>query len=491
MTDALQELASAIALGLNGPEGAIRPIIDALFGERYPKRHLSSTTIRNAYALATSTDEGGVPYAGLINPDNPPSGPYGGTSVVWFPTADGSLIDFGVGTRGLAPDEGILTRPGHRRRIAALRRYLARRGVECWTKPDPSALGVSVPKSAMDRFPGFEKVFKRYGAELYACARVPDEPQQARVVVQAFLDLYAYERGWTVMKAHEPEYDEFHASIRSDLFASPTADEVAALLKQRRFVILQGAPGTGKTRMAAQVRHAHFGGRGMTVQFHPAVTYEDFVVGLSPDASDKNLRFDVRRGWLIDAARAAREAPFVLVVDEINRADLGKVLGEAIYLFEAAEVGGEHARSVRLPHAVDGTTEFSLPANLFVLATMNTADRSIASMDLAVRRRFAFVTVPPDRNVVASQGLESATRAFDMLSDVFIEHAPGEALHLLPGHAYFLAKDDAEFRQRLRFEVVPLIDEYLQQGLLGPASTELHAVRDALEDMASSNASTS
>jgi 5-methylcytosine-specific restriction protein B len=193
----------------------------------------------------------------------------------------------------------------------------------------------------------------------------------------------------------------------------------------------------------------------------------------------------------LNAAKAATEAPFVLVIDEINRADLGKVLGEAIYLFEAAEVGGQQARRVRLPHAVDGVAEFSLPENLFILATMNTADRSIASMDLAVRRRFAFVTVPPDRNVVALQGLEVSTRAFDMLSDVFVEHAPGEALHLLPGHAYFLAKSDAEFRQRLRFEIIPLVDEYLQQGLLGPASTELHAVRDALEDMAGSHATAS
>jgi 5-methylcytosine-specific restriction protein B len=340
----------------------------------------------------------------------------------------------------------------------------------------------------MDRFPGFEKVFKRYGAELYACARVPKDPAQARAVVQAFLDLYAYERGWSVMKAHEAEYDELHSALRTDMFASPGVDEVAGLLRQRRFVILQGPPGTGKTRMAEQVRKSHFGGRGMTVQFHPAVTYEDFVVGLSPDASERNLRFDVRGGWLLEAAKAAKDAPFVLVVDEINRADLGKVLGEAIYLFESSEVGGASARKVKLPHAIDGMPEFSLPDNLYILATMNTADRSIANMDLAVRRRFAFVTVPPDRAVVAAQDLPAATKAFDMLSDVFVEHAPGEALHLLPGHAYFLAKSNSEFGQRLRFEIIPLIDEYLQQGLLGPASTELHAVRDALEDMAGSHA---
>ena len=153
VTDALTALSAAIARGRNAPVESMRPAIEKLFGDRYHKRHLEQTSVRNAYSLADGSD-GGVAYAGLINPDNPPNGPYGGTSVVWFPSENhGSLIDLGVGTRGLSPDEGILTRPGHRRRIAALRRYLARRGVEAWSKPDPSSLGVKVPQSVRRRFP--------------------------------------------------------------------------------------------------------------------------------------------------------------------------------------------------------------------------------------------------------------------------------------------------------------------------------------------------
>jgi len=479
--DSLTELARVITQGLPGPDGGVRRYIDALFGERYQKRNHASTAVRDAYALAESDE--GVPYAGMINPENPPTGPYGGTSVVWFPSQQGgALIDFGIGTRGLPPDEGILTRPGHKRRVTALRRYLARVGVDTWVKHDPSALGSAVPKTVRDKYPGFEHVFKRYGAELYACAVVPNDLDRARIVVQAFVDLYAFERGWQIMNAHEIEYDAFHAKLRDDIFAAPSLDEVHQLLNTRRFVFLQGPPGTGKTRMAEEIRKRYFGGNGFTVQFHPAVTYEDFIVGLSPDARDKTLRFEVRPGWLVEAAHKAKAAPFLLIIDEINRADLGRVLGEAIYLFEAAEIGGEHPRRVRLPHPVDGETELSLPPNLFVLATMNTADRSIASMDLAVRRRFAFVTLPPERTAVASRGVAAATAAFDRLADVFVEHAPGEALHLMPGHAYFLVKDERELRDRLRFEVIPLLDEYLQQGLLGPASHELYAVRDGLED---------
>jgi 5-methylcytosine-specific restriction enzyme B len=481
--DALTTLTRAITQGLGVPAGSMRPAIEKLFGERYQKRHLESTSIRDAYSLAEA-GESGVPYAGLVNPDNPPSGPYGGTSVVWFPSeTSSSLIDFGVGTRGLAPDEGILTRPGHRRRIAALRRYLTRRGIEAWSKPDPTALGVKVPRTVRERFRGFDKVFERYGAELYVCAHVPDDPTPARDVVKAFLDLYAYERNWQVLQSAKTEYDQFLSGLRSELFLQPTPTEVHDLLKKRHFVVLQGPPGTGKTRMADDIRRQFFGGRGRTVQFHPAVTYEDFVVGLSPDAQDRSLRFTVREGWLTAAAKDAKDGPFLLVIDEVNRADLGKVLGEAIYLFEPDEIGGERARRVQLPHAIDGSRELQLPENLYVLATMNTADRSIASMDLAIRRRFAFVTVPPDRRVVAEQPPELALRVFDWIADIFVEHAPNEALHLIPGHAYFLARTEAEFLDRLRYELIPLLDEYLQQGFLGPAASELFAVRDRIEDL--------
>lgn len=142
--NSLTDLAKVIAQGLPGPISGLRPHIDALFGDRYQKRYHAPTAVRDAYALADGDE--GVPYAGIINRDNPPSGPYGGTSVVWFPTRDsGSLIDFVIGTRGLAPDEGILTRPGHKRRVTALRRYLARLGIETWVKHDPSALGAAVP----------------------------------------------------------------------------------------------------------------------------------------------------------------------------------------------------------------------------------------------------------------------------------------------------------------------------------------------------------
>ncbi|MBI2916943.1 MAG: AAA family ATPase [Chloroflexi bacterium] len=484
MDDTLHDLTLLVSGRIQEEGKSAKDVLKALFGSRYYERHYAKTGLRDALKLGAG-DEGdqGVPFAGLINPDNPETGPYGGTSVVWFPSRGrGSLLALVVGTRGLSPDEGILTRPGHRRRAAALRRLLGRTGVEVWSKPDPANLGAAIPKASAQRFPGFENVFKRYGHELYLIAQVPgpENADVARAVVQAFFDLYSYERGWEIFAARKTEREELLGHLRADLFPQVTADLVHDVLLARHFVVLQGPPGTGKTRLASEVLRRHYTGRGMTIQFHPAVTYEDFVVGLSPDISNQeSLRFGVRPGWLCQACESANNDRFLLVIDEMNRADLGKVLGEAIYLFEPGDVG---TRTVVLAHPVSGRTALSIPNNLYVLGTMNTADRTIAGVDLAIRRRFSFITMMPDRDVVAAQGLKLATDWYDRISDVFVEHAPDDALNLLPGHSYYLANDELELKKRLRYELLPLIDEYLREGYLGPATNEMSAVRNAMED---------
>ena len=483
MPDALDNLAALISKGLNEKSPDLLALVRALFGTRYYQNDWKSDDgVRNRYAMS----EDGVPFGALLHPDNPSSGAYGGFSLAWFPTPEGSLMTLVVGTRGLQPDEGILTRPGHRRRVAALRRYLTRTGVAAWAKADPASIGVKMPpQTRLLLGEWFEGAYDRYGDVIYAAAPVPtDDPAKARLVVQAFLDLYAFERGWRPLKASQREYDDFHGKLRADLFPDVTPAGVHDLLKLRRFVVLQGPPGTGKTRMAEIVKRDYFGSRGETVQFHPAVTYEDFVVGLAPQVDGKELGFRVKKGWLLEAASEAVLGPYLLVVDEVNRADLGKVLGEAVYLFESGEVGGPNARRVALTHEVDRQRTFSFPENLYVLATMNTADRSIAGMDLAVRRRFAFMTLMPARQVLVDQDCpEPALAAFDWLTDVFVEFAPDEALTLMPGHSYFIAKTYQELRTRFRYELLPLIDEYLRQGFLAQATSELISVRDRIDDL--------
>ena len=234
--------------------------------------------------------------------------------------------------------------------------------------------------------------------------------------------------------------------------------------------------------MAERGQH-RFDGNGKVVQFHPGVTYETFIVGLAPELGQDSLSFAPRNGWLTSAAgEAANGQEYLLVLDEINRADLAQVLGEAIHLFEP----GETKRSVQLPFPrEDGEEKLALPPNLFVVGTMNTADRSIAILDLAIRRRFAFVDVWPDLSVVEEQGLPLATEAFGRLQDVFVEHAPADALSLLPGHAYFLADSEHELLARLRFELVPLLEEYILEGRLGACENELRAYLDWIDGVIS------
>jgi len=489
-SDPISSLAALIAGGIPATEGLdnltkdTRSAIDAIFGYRYPKSSSRSTRV----VLASEV----VSFAGLLHEDSPPSGVYGGMSLIWFPVAadgDGnpptSLLTFVCGTRGLSPDEQILGKPGHRRQLQALRRYLAKKhAVSMWTKQDPSNLAQPLPRIVTDRYARFRNVLDRYGQHIYAAVEVPQDTDLARAVLCVFLDLYAWERGWAPLKAAQPEVVELRNSLRAELFPKADQAQVVELLRNRRFAILQGPPGTGKTRLADSILREDFGGRGKTVQFHPAVTYETFVSGISPDVSQTALSFAVKPGWLLESIAEARsgDEDYLLHIDEVNRADLGRVLGEAIYLLEAGEISAGRARSVDLPYVPDDWSgPLEMPRNLYILGTMNSADRSIAILDLAVRRRFAFVDVWPDLSVVEEQGLALATEAFGRLQDIFAEFAPPDALVLMPGHAYFLAQTEQELGNRLRYELMPLIREYLLEGRLGSCESELYAYLDWLE----------
>lgn len=484
---AIDEFTTVIASGLIPGNDALgkqaETAIDGIFGERYHSRADRDKRV------ALKVGDRHIPFAGLLHPENPTSGVYGGMSLIWFPIAEDeagpacSLLTFVCGTRGLAPDEAILGRPGHARYLRSLARYLDREtGNTCWAKRDPANIHQNVPSVVGSQFPRFASVFDRYGSHIYAAAVVPTEINAARSVVSAFLDLYAWERGWQPLASAKGEVERLKVSLRRHLFPKASPKEIVQLLRERRFVILQGPPGTGKTRMADQILASEFKGHGRTVQFHPAVTYESFVAGISPDIEGQTLRFRVRSGWLTAAVKEAQDHDYMLVIDEINRGDLGRVLGESIYLFEPKEIAEGQSRTVQLPQPLeDGTETLSIPSGLYVLGTMNSADRSIAILDLAVRRRFAFVNVWPDVDVIQNQGIELASEAFEKLQDIFTQFAPDDALVLMPGHAYFLATDEQQLKRRLSYELIPLLEEYLQEGRLGPCEAELEAYIDWLQ----------
>ncbi|GGV06945.1 DUF4357 domain-containing protein [Streptomyces spectabilis] len=171
--------------------------------------------------------------------------------------------------------------------------------------------------------------------------------------------------------------------------------DVRQLLDDERQLIFYGPPGTGKTYLAQELAEFFGGGREQVelVQFHPSYSYEDFFEGFRPreDPGTHEVAFRLTAGPLREFAELARREgnrhiPHFLVIDEINRANLAKVFGELYFLLEYRD------RSVRLTYSDE---DFFLPRNLFIIGTMNTADRSIALVDAAMRRRFAFIELSP------------------------------------------------------------------------------------------------
>jgi 5-methylcytosine-specific restriction protein B len=183
----------------------------------------------------------------------------------------------------------------------------------------------------------------------------------------------------------------------------PALQEIIDLLQTRQQIVLYGPPGTGKTYLAKKLGEHIVGAddpsRARLVQFHPSYAYEDFFEGYRPaETASGQATFDLQPGPLRDLAGEARKqensgSPFVLVIDEMNRANIAKVFGELYFLLEY------RAESIRLQYRP--TEAFRLPRNLFIIATMNTADRSIALVDAAIRRRFAFVEMHPDEPPVS------------------------------------------------------------------------------------------
>jgi 5-methylcytosine-specific restriction protein B len=168
--------------------------------------------------------------------------------------------------------------------------------------------------------------------------------------------------------------------------------KIADLLWEKKQIIFYGPPGTGKTYLAAKLaRHLTEDGAVKLVQFHPSYTYEDFFEGFRPEPGGSGtLTFTLRAGPFRDFAEVAAANPstaYILIIDEINRANLAKVFGELYFLLEYRD------QSINLQYSPD--KEFVLPENLFLIGTMNTADRSIARIDTAMRRRFTFVELDP------------------------------------------------------------------------------------------------
>ncbi len=251
------------------------------------------------------------------------------------------------------------------------------------------------------------------------------------------------------------------ADLARDLyFDEPFLDEAVQLLRDKGQVIFYGPPGTGKTYIAQALAEwvAGSANRVRLVQFHPSYAYEDFVEGLRP--REDATGFHRVDGPLVEMAKLATADPahdHVLIIDELNRGNVPRVFGELYFLLEYR---GEPARLLY------SRQEFRLPANLHIIATMNTADRSIALLDTALRRRFYFVAFRPDEppvSQVLSRYLAAKHPELAWVADL-VERANNRLNDLAAaiGPSHFIREDLDEtwVRRAWQHAVLPTLEEH-------------------------------
>jgi 5-methylcytosine-specific restriction enzyme B len=248
-------------------------------------------------------------------------------------------------------------------------------------------------------------------------------------------------------------------------------DDFVELLNEARQIVLYGPPGTGKTYLARKIAEQLVGTeRVRLVQFHPSYTYEDFFEGYRPSGDDRSgtVSLELRPGPLRSLATEARAQPeraFVMIIDELNRANIAKVFGELYFLLEYRDDAVE---------VMYGGEPFMLPKNLYFICTMNTADRSIALLDSAMRRRFAFLELHPATEPtqsmlpkwLANRDLPVTSAELLKLTNSMIDDRDA---HI--GPSYFMHDDQSEARMRrvFRTQIEPLLQEtfYDQWSSLG------------------------
>jgi 5-methylcytosine-specific restriction protein B len=261
-----------------------------------------------------------------------------------------------------------------------------------------------------------------------------------------------------------------------DLFLSEDDfREYLDLLAIKKNIVLQGPPGVGKTFVSKRLAYALLGFKDDSkvemIQFHQTYSYEDFIQGYrpSPDAG-----FSLATGIFYNMCKRAENNPkskYVLVIDEINRGNLSKIFGELLMLIEADKRGKEYELSLTYSPG----EKFSVPKNIYLIGTMNTADRSIAMVDYALRRRFSFLSLTPQFNKKFADNLQSARfgkrlqkKIINRLTELNEEiksdtNNLGEGYQI--GHSYFCPDGDKPYNnhwynKKIKYEIAPLLKEY-------------------------------
>lgn len=249
--------------------------------------------------------------------------------------------------------------------------------------------------------------------------------------------------------------------------------KIVSILSRKKNIILEGAPGVGKTFLARKIAYQLIGEikdeNIEMVQFHQSYSYEDFVQGIRPSI---NGDFEVRNGIFYNFCQKARRSdePFVFIIDEINRGNLSKIFGELMMLIEADKRSKKFA--IKLTYSEEEDDTFFVPSNVYIIGCMNTADRSLAIVDYALRRRFAFCQIQLEFNeafqefLSAKVGKENVEKIVKRITQVnsMIQSNPALGKGLEIGHSYFCQTEEIQdfevwWSDLCEYELFPYIQE--------------------------------
>ena len=284
-----------------------------------------------------------------------------------------------------------------------------------------------------------------------------------------FSDVELYANHSTPPISGEQKSDKYDKEdFLSEVYmTSEKYDKLKGLLLNKKNVIIQGAPGVGKTFAATRLAYSIMGIKDETrvefIQFHQNYSYEDFIMGYKPSGEGFELQSGVFYKFCQKAA-SELDSPYFFIIDEINRGNMSKIFGELLMLIE------KDYRGKKITLAYNGIT-FSVPKNLYIIGMMNTADRSLALIDYALRRRFSFFAMEP---AFKSEGFREYMKSFDndtfeillqKITDLYFVIAKDPSLGngFCIGDSYFCGQDECsdEWMQSVvEYDILPMLEEY-------------------------------
>ena len=335
---------------------------------------------------------------------------------------------------------------------------------------------VAVVRAVLDKQPELKSTFEAIFPEdfmerVLGAVRVliPSVAEFGETTEEA-IRTYAEEKEAVQEDLEEESYDEYTVDdFLSEVFMKKDEYELLSeLLMAKKNIILQGAPGVGKTFMAKRLAYSILGckdkKRVQMVQFHQSYSYEDFIVGYRPTGNGFELEYGPFYKFCKQAEKDSR--PHFFIIDEINRGNVSKIFGELLMLIE----GDKRGDSLKLLYTKE---EFAVPENVYIIGMMNTADRSLAIIDYALRRRFAFYDVRPAFNnatfIELTNRKESDTLkrlisyVKQLNDDIRKDDSLGSGFEV--GHSYFCTSPDTVIdakwiKSTIEYEIIPLISEY-------------------------------